>query len=119
KEKDIEIMEERLQNIKGKVLRLTLPPQYEDISSSKIRRAIDLNMDISKEMDPLALKYIYKYGLYFNEPRYKTVVQTKAIDLDIVRKIDDNTINILKTYFKEDIGLSAILKLKDKLEANL
>lgn len=119
KEKDIEIMEERLQNIKGKVLRLTLPPQYEDISSSKIRRAIDLNMDISKEMDPLALKYIYKYGLYFNEPRYKTVVQTKAIDLDIVRKIDDNTINILKTYFKEDIDLSAILKLKDKLEANL
>jgi len=83
---DMEIIEDRLQRIKGKVLRLTLPPQYEDISSSKIRRAIDLNMDISKEMDPLALRYIYKYGLYYNEPRYKSVIQTKAIDLEIVKK---------------------------------
>ena len=92
---DMEIIEERLQRIKGKVLRLTLPPQYEDISSSKIRRAIDLNMDISKEMDPLALRYIYKYGLYYNEPRYKSVIQTKAIDLEIVKKIDDNIISTL------------------------
>lgn len=119
KDEDREIVEDKLQKIKGKVLRLTLPPQYEDISSSKIRRAIDLNMDISKEMDPLALRYIYKYGLYYNEPRYKSVIQTKAIDLGIVKTIDDNIINTLINNFKEDVDINAIIQLKDKLEPTI
>lgn len=118
-EEDRIIIEERLQEIKGKVLRLTLPPQYEDISSSHIRRAIDLNMDISKEMDPLALKYIYKYGLYLNEPRYKSIVQTKSFDLEVVKTIDDNIINTLNEHFGKEINLNTLIKLKHKLEPNI
>jgi len=49
-------------------VRLNLPPQYEDISSSQIRNYIDENRDISKMIDPLTQHYIYKQNLYRNEP---------------------------------------------------
>lgn len=119
KDEDKAIIEERLQEISGKVLRLTLPAQYEDISSSQIRRSIDLNMDISKEMDPLALKYIYKYGLYYNEPRYKSVIQTKTFDLEVIKNVDDDLIDRLKRHFDDEINFNTILQLKHKLEPTI
>src|SRR5690606_34053643 len=62
KENEDIILEKRFKNIKGEILRLSLPPQYEDISSTQIRESIDLNRDVSNQIDPLAQRYIYKYG---------------------------------------------------------
>lgn len=112
-------VEEKIKQIKGKVLRLSLPPQYEDISSSKIRKAIDLNMDISKEMDPLAQQYIYKYGLYLNEPRYKSLVQTKTIEIEILQNIDNYILDYIYDNFGTKINMESILKLKDKQDLNI
>ncbi|NLX60992.1 MAG: cytidyltransferase [Tissierellia bacterium] len=119
KHDDISIVEERIKEIKGKVLRLSLPPQYEDISSSHIRRAIDLNMDISNEMDPLAQQYIYKYGLYLNEPRYKSLIQTKTIEIEIFNKLDEKIVNYICNNFKSEINRELLLKLKEKNDLNI
>lgn len=116
---DKALMQEKLKGIKGDVLRLSLPPQYKDISSSDIRKAIDLNMDISKKIDPLAQQYIYKYGLYLNEPRYKSLIQTKTIKIEIVKNIDNNIIQYLHENFRDEININSITILKSKLEPSI
>ncbi len=83
---------------------LSLPPQYEDISSTQIRESIDLNRDISKQIDPLAQQYIYKYGLYLREPpQYKRLVQTKTLEIEIIDKIDNNILNYIYKEFRGKI----------------
>lgn len=116
---DKSIVEEKIKKIKGKVIRLSLSPQYEDISSSHIRRAIDLNMDISKEMDPLAQQYIYKYGLYLNEPRFKSLIQTKTIEIEIINKIDENALKDIHDNFGFEIDINNLLKFKGKEDLHL
>lgn len=116
---DKSIIEERIKGIRGKVIRLTLPPQYEDISSSQIRRAIDLNMDISNEMDPLAQQYIYKYGLYLNEPRYKSLIQTKTIEIEIINKIDEKIVEHICNNFKSEVNREHLLNLRNKKDLNI
>ena len=44
--------------ITGKVLELTLPPQLEEISSTRIREAVDANRDISNLIDPTVQEFI-------------------------------------------------------------
>lgn len=77
---------EVFQYIKGEIIQLNIPPQYEDVSSTQIRNYIDRNRDISNLIDPLAQKYIYETNLYRHEPRYKSIVQTISIDVDIIRE---------------------------------
>ncbi len=48
--------------ITGKVLELTLPPQLEEISSTRIREAVDANRDISNLIDPAVQEFIYRRG---------------------------------------------------------
>lgn len=87
-----------VQKIKGNVLRLSLNPQYEDISSTQIRNYIDQNRDISSLVDPLVQKYIYENGLYRREPQYKTLIQTKAISIEVVDDISENLLIQLTAF---------------------
>lgn len=68
--------------ITGKVEELELPPNLEDISSTKIRENIDNHRDISSLIDPVVQEYIYHKGLYLREPEYKPILRAKAISFD-------------------------------------
>lgn len=92
-------LELSINSIKSEVIRLSLPSSYEDISSTLIRENIDLNRDISRLIDPLAQSYIYNYGLYLREPKYKTFYQSKTIDVEILSTLDPATLHRLKDEF--------------------
>ena len=65
--------------ITGKVLELTLPPQLEEISSTRIREAVDATRDISNLIDPTVQEFIYRRGLYLREPQDKPVLRTEDL----------------------------------------
>ena len=65
--------------ITGRVLELTLPPQLEEISSTRIREAVDANRDISNLIDPTVQEFIYRRGLYLREPQDKPVLRTEDL----------------------------------------
>ena len=65
--------------ITGKVLELTLLPQLEEISSTRIREAVDANRDISNLIDPTVQEFIYRRGLYLREPQDKPVLRTEDL----------------------------------------
>lgn len=119
KEDDEFILERRLKGIKGQILRLSLPPQYEEISSTRIRESIDLNRDISKQIDTLAQQYIYEYGLYLNEPQYKSLVQTKTFETEIVENVDNNLLEYLDRYFGQELNMEAIYSLRTKIDPTI
>ena len=79
--------DEAVDKIEGKAIRLSLPPQFEDISSSHIRDYVDENRDISMLVDPLAQRFIYENGFYQSEPQYKSIIQTKSIEIEVVEEI--------------------------------
>jgi nicotinic acid mononucleotide adenylyltransferase/HD superfamily phosphodiesterase len=85
-EKENQLLEDGLKNIEGNIVRLTLPPQYEDISSTQIRNSIDENRDIFMLIDPLAQRYIYENGFYKSEPQYKSLIQSISIDIQIIEE---------------------------------
>jgi nicotinic acid mononucleotide adenylyltransferase/HD superfamily phosphodiesterase len=87
-ENDDNYLEETVGRIDGKVIRLSLPPQYEDISSSQIRNNVDENRDISMLVDPLAQRFIYENGFYQSEPQYKSIIQTKSIEIEVLEEIN-------------------------------
>ncbi|WP_026895803.1 cytidyltransferase [Clostridiisalibacter paucivorans] len=112
-------IDESLKRISGDIIELSLPPQYEDISSTQIRNYIDENRDISQLIDPLAQNYIYSNGLYRREPQYKTLVQTKSLEIQIIDHIDHNIIKKLCHMFfsNNDNALYKLKKLKDNLNS--
>ena len=61
------------------MLELTLPPQLEEISSTRIREAVDANRDISNLIDPTVQEFIYRRGLYLREPQDKPVLRTEDL----------------------------------------
>lgn len=69
--------------ITGNVVKLKLPVQLEDISSTRIRENVDYNRDISNLIDPVAQNYIYENSLYLREPQYKPILQAKTIHLAV------------------------------------
>ena len=75
-----EISEEEA-GIQGKVLHMALDKAFEDVSSTKIRDNIDLNLDISNLIDPVAQSYIYDNNLYLREPTYKNVLESLEINI--------------------------------------
>ncbi len=93
--KDAGKLSETIGKIDGKVIRLSLPPQYEDISSTQIRSNVDENRDISMLVDPLAQKFIYENGFYQSEPQYKSMVQTESIEIEVVEKVSRELFNEL------------------------
>ncbi|MEW9123349.1 MAG: cytidyltransferase [Thermotaleaceae bacterium] len=92
-------LKESMARITPAVIRLNLPPQYEDISSSQIRNYIDENRDISKLIDPLAQKYVYDNNLYRREPQYKSYVQTVSIDIEVRDHLEDYLVHDLVSTF--------------------
>ena len=63
----------------ARVVELTLPPQLEEISSTRIREAVDANRDISNLIDPAVQEFIYRRGLYLREPQDKPVLRTEDL----------------------------------------
>lgn len=109
----------RFKKLKGELLFLSLPPQYEDISSTQIRDFIDLNMDISNQVDPLVQQYIYKYGLYLREPQYKSLVQRKTIETEIIQDPRKKDLDFLAQNFGEELNLPALYSLRDKIQPKI
>lgn len=81
--------------ITGKVLELTLPPQLEEISSTRIREAVDANRDISNLIDPTVQEFIYRRGLYLREPQDKPVLRTE--DLSVLPASPETAEKFLRT----------------------
>lgn len=71
--------------IAGRIVELTLPTHLEDISSTRIREAIDRGRDISNLIDPVAQEFIYRHGLYLREPQDKPLL--RAADMVFVRDL--------------------------------
>jgi nicotinic acid mononucleotide adenylyltransferase len=71
-----------LQSITGKVVELTLPNEYETISSTLLRENIDRGRDISDLIDPLGQQYIYEHSLYLREPEYKPLAKGRVIHFE-------------------------------------
>ncbi|MCT4607275.1 MAG: cytidyltransferase [Marinisporobacter sp.] len=94
-----------IKRIEGKVSILSLPPQYDEISSIQLRSYIDDNRDISSIVDPLAQKYIYENGFYRREPEYKTLLQGMSMKIDFVRHINSDLINELSASFYKGVDL--------------
>ena len=57
--------------LQGKILELSLPPELEDISSTRIRDNLDQGRDISQLIDPVVQEYIYSSGVYLRAARFK------------------------------------------------
>lgn len=108
-----------LSKIRGNLIKLSLPTRYEDISSTQIRDNIDKNRDISKLIDPMAADYIYSYGLYMREPLYKTLVETKTIEVDIHRNLSSELLDYILENFGDSINLDGLLELRNKLSYRL
>lgn len=116
-----ELLKESLKKIEGDIIRLVLPPQYEDISSTQIRSYIDENRDITSLVDPLAQKYIYEHSFYRREPQYKTLVEPISIDIEVIENITDDVIErVLQIFNRNQLYISAKLKeLSNKNNARL
>ena len=72
--------------ITGTVTELTLPTHLEDISSTRIREAVDQGRDISNLIDPVAQEFIYRRGLYLREPQDKPLLRVE--DLTFQRSLE-------------------------------
>ncbi len=81
-------VDDSIRKIEGEVIRLTLPSQLEDISSTQIRDYIDENRDITMMVDPLVQQYIYENGFYQREPQYKSLIKTMSIDIEVIEEIN-------------------------------
>ena len=82
--------------IRGKVVELKLPRHLEDISSTRIRDAIDANRDISNLIDPVAQEYIYRHSLYLREPLNKPVLQAEELLFHTCETLSESQCNMLR-----------------------
>lgn len=104
-ESDIKFLN-TINKIKGDVIRLSLPPKYEDISSSQIRNNIDENRDISSLLDPLVQNYIYENGFYKREPQYKSIIKTVSIEFEVLENINDEILKMLCQLFENNFTIA-------------
>ncbi len=66
----------------GDVMELRLPPELEDISSTRIRENVDQNRDISHFIDPVIQDFIYQNGLYLRDSQDKLPLIASEIAFD-------------------------------------
>ena len=97
--------------ITGKVLELTLPPQLEEISSTRIREAVDANRDISNLIDPTVQEFIYRRGLYLREPQDKPVLRTE--DLSFLPASPETAEKFLRTM----LSVPTAVALRTQIES--
>ncbi len=106
-------LDEAIKKIKGVIIKLALPPQYEDMSSSQIRNYIDENRDISSMVDPLAQQYIYENGFYRREPQYKTLIATISVKVEIIEEYSEGIEQELSVLFPDKNDRRALKKLRE------
>lgn len=118
---DKDDLHHKLKNIDGDIVMLSLPPQYEDISSTQIRNNIDKNRDISMLIDPLAQKYIYENGFYQRQPTDKHLLQTLSVDIKVTSEVTDQMLSeIYKMLYKSPSeSINEIIKLSNKVKINI
>ena len=66
-------------------------------------------------MDPLAVSYIYENNLYLKAPQYKTLFQSKTIEIDVIRNIDYKTIDEIRKTFGSLIDYEHLESLSKSL----
>jgi len=69
-------------HLTGDVMELRLPPELEDISSTRIRENVDQNRDISPFIDPVIQDFIYQNGLYLRDSQDKPLLTPSDIGFD-------------------------------------
>ncbi len=69
-------------HLSGDVMELRLPPELEDISSTRIRENVDQNRDISHFIDPIIQDFIYSNGLYLRDSQEKPLLTPSDIAFD-------------------------------------
>lgn len=113
--------EKALENIKGPIIHLSLPPQYEDISSTQIRNYIDENRDISSLVDPLVQKFIYEKVLYKREPQYKSIIREPSIEIEAYENPGDDLLKLLGNlaYTGFQKGYATLKKISQKNSAKV
>ena len=97
--------------ITGHVLELTLPPQLEEISSTRIREAVDANRDVSNLIDPMAQEFIYRQGLYLREPQDKPVLRTEDLTFVPCPAPEGRTERLLRSIFPAPAAASLLRRL--------
>lgn len=98
------LLNEKIKAINANVEILSLPPQYEDISSTQIRNSIDEERDISELIDPLAQRFIYRYGLYKKEPRFKSYLSNVTLKTEVIDECTKEQLeNLLDVCLEKDI----------------
>ncbi len=95
--------------ITGSIFELSLPTHLEDISSTRIRQAVDLNRDISNLVDPVAQEYIYHHNLYLREPPNKPVFQTEGLSFQIHPGMNEGMAGYLRQHLSGSRELSGDL----------
>ena len=93
--------------ITGRVVELMLPPQLEEISSTRIREAVDANRDVSNLIDPMAQEFIYRQGLYLREPQDKPVLRTEDLLFMDCPGPEERTDRLLRDIFG---GTAAVMR---------
>lgn len=115
-----EVFEKAFSRLEPQSIRLILPMQYEQISSTQIRNYIDENRDISELVDPLAQRYIYDRGLYQREPQFKEVMTTKSTVVEILTELSSDTVEELArtmpTEFSKVYSVFKTLKTKESFK---
>lgn len=101
--------QEIINRLDSEVIQLNLQTPFEEISSSQIRKNIDNHRDISDLVDPLAERYIYRFGLYQREPQYKSILQKVNTKVEIVEVIKESFIkHLIEEVFPDDLKKIAI-----------
>ena len=77
--------------IGGQVVELQLPTHLEEISSTRIREAIDQGRDVSNLIDPVAQEFIYLHGLYLREPQDKPLLRLEELNFQRRLELDGET----------------------------
>ncbi|MGI6679004.1 MAG: HD domain-containing protein [Dehalobacterium sp.] len=117
------LLEKQLQKIKGEILYLDLPPQYDEISSTQIRSYVDENRDISSLVDPLAEQYIYEFGFYRREPKFRTLMADISLKVEVVKELTPGLFQELATFQpqinQDEQGLSLLSSRMEREGARL
>ena len=95
--------------IKGDLKVLSLPPFFETVSSSRIRRFIDRKLDISMLVDPVVQSFIYEYGFYVRSPELKNVMKPRDIRFDRYDRPDNalpGALNAVLTRFPKPLAVT-------------
>ncbi len=96
---DDQTLQTVLSRIKGDVIRLSLTPEVELISSTQIRNDIDLERDISDLMEKMSQQYIYDKALYRHEPLFKDTLTVRSTGVSVTEKIDESLIAEIVNQF--------------------